>query len=297
MLRKSGKWQALTVASLEAYSRNDVKQALEDVQQALTLENLSALHNYKGLLKLGEGDTGAAESFEKTKTMPLDQSEAFNNSGVLLLRAGEVEGASMEFDKAIRLQRNSHAAWNNRGCILYKVDRIREAIACFEESSVMYPTAVALTNKGFCQLSIDLLADALRTFEQSLKTDATAEAYNNKGIVLERLGKHDEARTAFLESQRLVPQFRDAVDNAKRMEQRVKGGESEPPAPAPPGEQLLGDRDSAATKLAALTKDSLKTMRKQEVEALCGSLGLSTDGTKSDLIKRLLNEKELRARR
>ncbi len=298
MLRKSEtSWQALAAASLDASSRNDLKQALDDVQHSLTLESLSALHNYMGLLKLGAGDTSAVESFEKTKTMPLDQSEGFNNSGALMLRTGEIEGASMEFDKAIRLQRNNHAAWNNRGCILYKVDRIREAIACFEESSVMYPTAAAFTNKGFCQLSIDLLADALRTFDQSLKTEPTAEAYNNKGIVLERLGKHEEARIAFLEAQRLAPQFRDAADNARRMEQKASGGEAKTPSPQPPGEQVVGDRGSADATLATLSKDSLKAMRKQEVEAICGMLGLSTEGTKHDQIKRILNEKELRARR
>ena len=162
----------------------------------------------------------------------------------------------------------------------------------------MHATAVALTNKGFCQLSIDLLADALRTFDQSLKTEATAEAYNNKGIVLERIGRHDDARTAFLEAQRLAPQFRDAADNARRMEQKKRGGDAnQSVAPAPPGEEVVGERDSAVAKLAGLTRDTLKTMRKQEVEAICGSLGLSTEGTKSDLINRILNEKEIRARR
>ena len=296
MLRKSETcWQALAAASLEAKWRGDMKQALEDADHALTLENLSALHNYKGLLKLAAGDTGAMESFEKAKTMPLDQSEAFSNSGVLLLRTGEIEGASMAFDKAIRLQRNNHAAWNNRGCILYKVDRVREAIACFEESSVMYPNSVALTNKGFCQLSIDLLADALRTFDLSLKTEPTAEAYNSRGIVLERLGRHNDARAAFLDAQRLAPEFRDAEDNARRMDQKAKGADSRQPGPAPPGEVIVGGRDSVAETLATISKDSLKAMRKQEVEALCGSLGLGTDGTKADLIGRILNEKDRRA--
>ncbi len=294
MRQSQSSWESMAAASLDAYARGDLKQAIEDVEHAITHENLAALNNYRGLLKLKAGETAAAESFEKTKSMPMDQSEAFNNSGILLLRTGEIGGASTEFDKAIRLQRNNHAAWNNRGCILYKVDRIREAIACFEESSVMYPTAVALTNKGFCQLSIDLLAEALRTFDQSLSVSPTPEAYNNKGIVLERLGKHGDAMTAFSEAQRLAPEFRDAIDNSKRIEQKVKGGAPES-VPGPPGEEVVGDKESAAAKLATLTKDSLKLMRKQEVEAICGSLGLSVDGTKSDMIKRILREKEVRA--
>ncbi len=297
MRESESSWQAMTTSSLEADGRGDFKQALEDVDHAITHENLGVLHNYSGLLKLRAGDSTAVESFEKTKSMPLDQSEAFNNSGILLLLTGEIGGASTEFDKAIRLQRNNHAAWNNRGCILYKVDRIREAIACFEESSVMCPTAVALTNKGFCQLSIDLLAEALRTFDQSITTSPTAEAYNNKGIVLERIGKHEEAKSAFIEAQQLNPEFRDAADNIARMEQKGKGIAHGPPAPPPPGEEVVGNKEFAAATLAGLTKDSLKTMRKPEVEAICESLGLSKEGTKSDMIKRLLREKELRAKR
>jgi tetratricopeptide (TPR) repeat protein len=296
MMRKSEpSWQAMTAASLEAYSRGELKQAVEDVEHAITLENLATLQNYRGLVKLKAGDGSAMESFEKTKSMPLDQSEAFNNSGILLLRTGEIGGASTEFDKAIRLQRNNHAAWNNRGCILYRVDRIREAVACFEESSVMCPTAVAFTNKGFCQLSIDLLAEALRTFDQSIATMPTPEAYNNKGIVLERLGKYDEAKTAFHEAQRLAPEFKDAADNSRRMDQKGKGADMSRAGPKPPGEEVVGDKEKAAATLATLTKDSLKTMRKQEIEAISGSLGLSNDGTKSDMIKRILREKELRA--
>ena len=298
MLRASETcWQALAAASLEAGSRDDVKQALEDVQRALAMEDLAALHNYQGLLRLSLGDAGAMESFEKTKAMPLDQSEGFNNSGILLLRAGEIEGASTEFDKAIRLQRNNHAAWNNRGCILYKVDRIREAIACFEESSVMCPTAVALTNKGFCQLSIDLLADALRTFDQSLKVEPTAEAYNNKGIVLERLGKHEEAKAAFLEALRLSPDFQDAADNARRMEEKAKGVGPVRAEPAPPGEEVVGEKQEALKALASMTKGSLKVMRKVEVESICDSLGIGSDGTKAELIKRILNEKDRRQKK
>ena len=81
------------------------------------------------------------------------------------------------------------------------------------------------------------------------------------------------------------------------MDQKAKGEESKPPTAASPGEQIVGDRASATANLATLTKESLKAMRREEVQAICGALGLGTEGTKSDQIKRILNEKELRARR
>lgn len=302
-LRKSGLgWQAKVIPSLDAYSRKDFKQALEDIDIALAHEDLAEIENFKGLLKLEAGDLqGASDCFEKTKALPLDPSEAHNNAGMVLLKRGEPEKASLEFDRAIRLQRNNHSAWNNRGCVLYKVERLREAIACFEESAVMYPTAVALTNKGFTQLSMDLLADAGMTFEQSLKVAETAEAFNNKGIVQERLGRSEQALVAFKEAVRISPKFKDALDNARRLGQKVTSGKPpEPPPPpsaAPPGEEIVGEKQSAEKALATFSEDGLREKRKAELEAICESLGLNPKGTRADLIVRILKVKDQQSRK
>jgi tetratricopeptide (TPR) repeat protein len=304
LLRKSAPgWQVRMTASLDAFDRGDYKQALEDVDVALTLENLAALENYRGLVRMEAGDLAAAsESFEKTKSLPLDQSEACNNSGVVLLKKGELEKASLEFDRAIRLQRNNHAAWNNRGCVLYKVDRMREAIACYEESAVMFPTTMALSNKGFTQLSMDLLADAVLTYEQSLKLAETAEAFNNKGIVLERLGKIDDALVAFQEAVRVAPRFKDAQDNAKRAGQASSAFKVVPevkprPEPSPPGEEVIGDKEAIETLLPTVTESFLREKGKFELEAMCEALGLDSKGTRADLIVRILKAKEKRKKK
>jgi tetratricopeptide (TPR) repeat protein len=227
--------------------------------------------------------------------MPLDPSEAYNNDGVVLLKKGELEKASFEFDKAIKIQRTNQAAWNNRGCVLYKLDRMREAIACFEESSVMLPSTVAMSNKGFSILSLDLLNDALQTFERSLRIAETPEAFNNKGIVLERMGKHDDALVAFKEALRIAPQFKDASENVRRVS--IRAGKPEKPnearvqEPAPPGEEVVGDKDAASSILAQVTEAYLREKKKSELEAMCESLGLSPRGTRADLIVRILKAK------
>ena len=301
-LRKSHfGWQARAAAALDAFSRDNLTVGLEDIDVALTMEDLAALQNFKGLMLLQAGDLGnALQAFEKVKVSPLDPPEAYNNSGVVFLKKGEAEKASIEFDKAIRVQRNNHSAWNNRGCVLYKVERLRESIACFEESAVMRPTAVALTNKGYTQLSMDLLADAVLTFDQSLKVEETAEAFNNKGIVLERLGKVDEALVAFNEAVRVSPKFRDAQDNARRISQRLASSgpvpESVPPSAAPPGEEIVGDKDEAEELLLTYNEAILRDKRKAEIEAICESLGLDPNGTRADLIVRILKLKERRTR-
>ncbi len=294
-LKQSGVgWQAFGTAALDAFARRDFRQAEEDIEQALALEDLSEMHNFKGLSKLLRGDLKAAsESFEKTKATPLDPAQGFNNSGVILLKMNEPEQASSEFDRAIKVQHNNPAAWNNRGCVLFKVDRVREAIACFEESAVMLPTIVALSNKGFCQLALDQLSDALKTYDQSLKIGETPEEYNNKGIVLQRMGRKEDAQAAFKEALRLAPGFKDAVRNAKRAGLAVEPAKevAKPKGPEAPGEEVFGDRDAAMAELKKQSEQGLKAMRKAELEALCESLAVDPSGTKADLIKRLLAAK------
>jgi len=301
-LRKSAfGWQALGAAAFEASARKDFKQALEDIDLALAQEDVSALENLKGLLKLFEGDpSSASESFEKTKTMPLDPAEAFNNNGVALLKSGEPEKASSEFDRTIRLQRNNPAAWNNRGCVLYKVERVREAIACFEESAVMAPSNVSLSNKGFSQLTLDMLPEALRTFEQCISISETPEGYNNKGIVLERMGRKDDAQVAFKEALRLAPQFKDANENGRRSGLKIepiKEPAAGPSRGASPSEEVVGDKEAAMAELEKASEQSLKGFRKAELEALCESLAIDPVGTKAELIRRLLNAKAMKSKK
>jgi len=287
-------WQAHASAALESFSRGDTKQALEDIEAALRLEDLAALQNLKGLLHAEERSLEAAvRAFDKAMSMPLDESEAHNNKGAVYLKGDDLEKASFEFDKAIRLQRDNCAAWSNRGCVLYKVDRLREAIACFEESSVMLPTTVSLTNKGFCQLSIDVLDDAVASFDRSLKVVETPEAYNDKGIALERLGMHEEAMVAFKEALRVAPQFKDAAENLNRV---ALAGPSKPKKDsgrpqAAPSEEVLGDKESGPALLQRIDEQFLKEKRKPELEAICESLGLSPKGTRADLIVRILKAK------
>ncbi len=287
-------WQVQAAAALEAAGRGDRKRALEDIESALTLEDLASLQNLKGLLMLDVGDLkGAVEVFEKVGSLSLDQSEAHNNLGMVHLKAGDIEKASFEFDRAIRLQRNNHAAWSNRGCVLYRVERLREAVACFEESGVMFPTTVALTNRGFCQLSMDALKESVVSFDQSLLVAVTPEAFNDKGIALERLGRHDEASVAFKESLRLAPEFMDASENLKRVQAAGASAPKQPNLPSQaPSEEVLGDRDSAGDVLAKIDEEFLREKRKSELEAICESLGLSPRGTRADLVRRLLSAKE-----
>ena len=288
-------WQAKAVASMEAYARGDLKEALDAIDGALALERLAVLQNFKGLLQIQDGNLdGSIVTFEKLIAFASDESEAHNNCGVALLKKGDFESASTEFDKAIRLQRNNHAAWSNRGVVLYKVDRMREAIACFEESMVFLPSTIAATDKGFVQLATDQLDVALKSFDQSLRILQTPEAYNSRGLALERLRRHDEALVSFNEALRMDPSFKDAQENARRIATSAGARpiRTSRPDTNAPGEEVYGERKRADQILADLNEDYLRSKKKSEIEAIARSLGLDPSGTRADIILRIMRLKE-----
>ncbi len=289
-------WQGYALAAIEARHSGDPAKAIEEIDDALAAENLAMLLNYRGLTKLECDDLdGAAEAFERAAALPLDRSEARNNLGVVILKKGEFEKASLEVDRAIKHRKSNPAAWNNRGCILYKRDRMREAVACFDESLLIAPSTVAMTNKGFAQLTLDMLSEALSSFEQSIRLAETPEGYNNKGIVLMRMSKMDAAQVSLKEALRLAPKFGDASSNLKRAESApsrpVSGSVATEDPVHPPQLEIVGGIDVSSLDMAELTQKNLRKKRKTELEAICDAFGISSRGTKSELISRIMRAK------
>ncbi len=306
-LREMGDgWQERAASALEAEKRKDYRQAIEDIETALASANLAMLVNYKGTLQLLSHDVdGALETFGRLISSTFDPSEAHNNLGVANLWKGSLEDAVSEFDKAIRKRKSNPIAWNNRGCILYREERLREAVACFEESLVINPTAVAMTNKGFSQLSLDMLEEATVTFEQSIKITETPEAYNNKGIALRRQERLDEAITAFREALRIAPQFEDTNTNlrealASRSVMSAKAETESAKIPPPPTPDADDEEDVESDYLELLrhaTEGTLREKKKAELEAVCIAVSISSKGTKKELISRILKERRRLLRR
>jgi tetratricopeptide (TPR) repeat protein len=304
-LRKNAPgWQGRATAAIEAHRESDFGRALEDIEVALTTANLSMLLNFMGLVRMDAGDfDDAIEAFDKTMSVAFDRSEVHNNLAVALMAKGDLAGARTALDQAIETQKKYHTAWNNRGCVLYKDGRVRESIACFEESLLIHPTSVAMTNMGFGQLSLDRLPEALSAFEESVKISETAEAYNDKGIVLHRMGHCDEALVVFREALRLAPQFNDATKNLKALlaehptTDKLAEGEADGSGMRVDGLPSKGsDEDFDAPKLADFDEESLRRMRKTELEAICESLDISSRGTKKELAARIIQAKRPRRR-
>ncbi len=79
------------------------------------------------------------------------------------------------------------------------------ALEVFNEVIRDHPNFPDVHNRaGLCKAMLGNLEGALMEFERALELAPTyAEAHFNRGIVLNELGRHDEAETAFLEAQQL----------------------------------------------------------------------------------------------
>ena len=154
---------------------------------------------------------------------------SYNNEGFTLYQLGEYDLAMICFDRAIRMDpKHATATYNNKGLVMYEIGEYKEAIGCFDKALSLDPYyGTARNNKGLALLQLgeyagaiacfDMVIDAdskdmtaqdskgaallytgkykeaLKCFECVLELEPTPEAYMNKRMVLQILGKHDQA--------------------------------------------------------------------------------------------------------
>lgn len=280
-------WVPEILAAMDSFQAGKIKEVREHMESAISLAPSAMAWNYKGLLELDQGDfERSIETFSRAREMEAVFSDPSNNTGVAYSKLGSTDDASNWYDVAISAQPRNSTAWSNRGVLLANLKRYKEALACFDQSLLLQADSIVMINKGFTQLSMDSLEEALASFESSLSIKETAEGFNNKGIVLARMKRFNEAVRCFRRAAEIASDFTDAKKNLEQYEKlatpekKGKGTDQLPYPPRTPDDvwKMLGSPD----------EDSLNRMRKSEVDEICEALGLSTDGSKKELVERIL---------
>jgi tetratricopeptide (TPR) repeat protein len=282
------RWVPEILAAMDCLQAGKIKEVSEHMESAISLAPSAMAWNYKGLLELEQGDfEKAIETFGRAREMEQVFSDPSNNTGVAYSKLGQNDEASNWYDNAISAQPRNSIAWSNRGVMLANLRRSKEAMACFDQALLIQPDHLILLNKGFMQLSADQLDDSLATFNTSLSTKESAEGFNDKGIVLARLNRFNEAMACFRRALQYAPEFDDAKKNADQFAKmetaEPKKARSEVSLKVPPTNeemawQVLGDVDES----------SLSKLKKSEIDEICEALGLSQDGSKKDLVERVM---------
>jgi len=123
-----------------------------------------------------------------------DYGAAVNDRGEIRLLLGDRDGALADFDRAIELFPSDPLAYYNRGRMRHREDPAA-ADADYSRALAVGPQfVVAALNRGALRLAQGRPVLALADFDHVLRYRPDhAMAWENRGVVLERLGRVDEA--------------------------------------------------------------------------------------------------------
>lgn len=169
-------------------------------------------HNNLGIISLEQGNAQQARiSFERAVSLDPNDARGLSNLGSALRQLGEPEAARETLEHALSLDPNCASAHHNLGHLFKTQDKLDQALMCFERALALdqdpnyyCSLGVMLLDKGELQRARGLLERAIE-----LKPDF-ALAYRNLGIVLDGLGKPDEAVACYNKALLLHPDSRDA---------------------------------------------------------------------------------------
>lgn len=227
--------EAALALGREAYERDDLEQALSNLDSAMALsKNIpavwynrgvvlgkmgyleEAVESYDRVLALDDGDSGtwynrgvvldslerleeAVASYDRALTLDVSDVNAWGNRGVVLMSLDRAEEGLASFDRALALDENNANAWENRGNALGRLGQHEEALASFDRVLLLNENdSDAWTNKGTALTNLGHLEEALTNFDRALALNREdAKAWGNRSIVLGRLGQHEEALKGF----------------------------------------------------------------------------------------------------
>jgi tetratricopeptide (TPR) repeat protein len=135
-------------------------------------------------------------------------------------RAGRYEPAALAYRAASSMYPPAHAvgaseALSNEGTMLFHLGRHAAAVALWEEAVALDPTdTLTQLNLGMQYLNSSDIGAAQSKVEQVIEQEPhNARAYNLRGVILQRLGRLEQARGAYAVALELDPQSPDAARN------------------------------------------------------------------------------------
>ncbi|GBD95714.1 MAG TPA: tetratricopeptide repeat protein [Nitrospirae bacterium] len=204
---------ALHLLGVTAYQRGNNKQAVENIERAITINpSVSFYHNNLGnaFMSLNENDK-ALQCFKEALRLKPDNVEACNNLGNTLRKQGKNKEALVQYIKAVEMDPDYVAAINNLANLL-KGD---EAIMHYRRAIRLQPDlAEAYYNLGNALKESDETEEAVEQYRKAISINpGFADAYNNLANVLKRQKEYVEAAEHYHKAISINPDFTEAYTN------------------------------------------------------------------------------------
>jgi tetratricopeptide (TPR) repeat protein len=199
-------------------------EALTELERALAVESRSEAHYTMGVIYWHQGELDRAAAALRAAIAAKPQYvEAHYALGGVLKAKGDLAGAERALRRTIDLHKGLSTAHYTLALVLHQKGDSSASRKEFDEAErlrrqgALEHEALVATSVGIRKVQEGDLSGALAQFTRATEVFGDyAPAHYQRGLVLQRLGREDEARSAFGKAQRLNPSLVPPRDTKRR---------------------------------------------------------------------------------
>ena len=175
-------------------------EAAEELRHALTLSpNYDEARRQLGLVLASEGRIDeAVVEFRRAIALRPGYWGHYNDLGITLFKAARYTDAANAFEQLIKLQPDNYYGFQQLGTVYQTLGDNERALANYERSIAIRPSAGAISNIGTIHYARGEFAQAVDAYKKAVELRPhEPDAHRNLGDAYRRLGRRQDARAAY----------------------------------------------------------------------------------------------------
>ena len=201
---------AYTMRGLIARDRGKVSEAARNFNQVVSIDpNFGMGHvNLSGILRLdGQLDAAEAAAHKAIDLMP-NQHEGYAALALVLLDRGDRDKALAEMDKGVEVDPQEAQSHLAQGALRQSVERYEEAIASYQTSAKLRPSAAPLIGAANASTHLNRQDEALGFLQRATQAEPkNVDAWLALGDATRNLHDWKTAEAAFEKAEALAPEL------------------------------------------------------------------------------------------
>jgi serine/threonine-protein kinase len=177
-----------------------LEEAAEELRHALTLSpNYDEARRQLGLVLAREGRIDeAVVEFQRAIALRPGYWGHYNDLGITLFNAARYVEAANAFEQLIKLQPDNYYGFQQLGAVYQTLGDNERALANYERSIAIRPSAGAVSNIGTIYYVRGEYAQAVDAYKKAVELRPNEpDAHRNLGDAYRRLGRRSDARAAY----------------------------------------------------------------------------------------------------
>ena len=157
----------------------------------------------------------AKKLYKQALKIDPNNTDAYNNLGLIFSTLGEFQKALDCYEKAIKIKPKSVSTHNNLGLLYEKFKDHRKAVICYQQSIQIEPRyALAYFNLGNVYKILGKFKEAKNSYKKAIEIEPNyAAAHSNFGDLLSELGENEWAKNSYKKAIEINPNFINAYWN------------------------------------------------------------------------------------